>query len=132
MTKSIKRYSLRKTLCTLLVLSAIASLLSVSAFAVDPIPSGLYQLSANSGTRTFTKEWVSATSDRYGSYLTYGFNTYLIDEDYAWAEQSQVLHWAEIKNGNGWHYGPFKAAGSVSKKEVTHSGTGIYYASCWN
>lgn len=83
-------------------------------------------LSASSRGRSFTKAWQS-TTERDEATLTFGYNTTFINEDYAWAYRSDKLHWAEIKNGNGWHYGGYARAGKWSKQEVRHSGSSIYY-----
>lgn len=81
---------------------------------------------------SFASAWQKVFRDaKHDTVITYGFNTVAIDEDYCYATQSAKLHYAEIYNGNGYHYGPFKAAGKSSNLEVTHSGTRIQYHCCW-
>ena len=77
---------------------------------------------------SFSKAWERYASSSNGkANLTYGYNTLLINEDYAWAKHDSASHYAAIKNGNGWHTGPGKSAGSTSKIEVTHSGKSVNY-----
>lgn len=89
-------------------------------------------VSAESISRTyaasFEKAWERYASSADGkANLTYGFNTRLINEDYAWAKHSKKSHYAAIKNDKGWHTGSGKAAGKTSKIEVTHKGTSVTY-----
>ena len=81
---------------------------------------------------SFGSDWQKVYQDaKHDTVITYGFNTTLIDEDYCYATQSVKLHNAEIKNGNGYHYGPFKGAGKSYNLEVTHAGSRVQYYCCW-
>ena len=68
-----------------------------------------------------------ASGDNGNAQLTYGFNTWAFNEDYAKARHNAKSHYAAIKNGNGWHTGAGKSAGSTSRVDVIHSGTSISY-----
>jgi hypothetical protein len=86
-------------------------------------------LTASNGSNGFKKQW-SATkkSSNQRHYLTYGYDTTLINEDYAYANSIGYIHRSKIINGNGTHYGPKKAANSgYSDIEVRHKGTSIKY-----
>ena len=78
---------------------------------------------------TFSTAWerYAVTSDGQGS-LTYGFNTWLVNEDYAWARHNTRSHYAVLKNGSGWHTGSGKKAGATSRVDVTHKGTYVTYS----
>lgn len=77
---------------------------------------------------TFSAAWERyATGDGGRAGLTYGYNTTLVNEDYAWAKHSTQSHYAAVYNGTGWHTGKGVNAGSTSKIEVTHSGTAVKY-----
>ena len=90
--------------------------------------------SYTNGSHTFSKSWnESKTIDYeyetfyYECVLTYGFNTALINEDYAYAYTDGAIHRSRIINDNGTHNGPWVVANEWSDKEVTHSGTSIKY-----
>lgn len=63
--------------------------------------------------------------------ITYGFNTFLINEDTIQAYNDGYKHRARIMNGNGTHYGPWKYANDYSDLEVRHSGTKVTYSDCF-
>lgn len=77
-------------------------------------------------------DWKAYAYSGTGS-VTYGYNTAWINEDFAWGYCSDASHTAALRNANGWHYGPTKSKGDVSKIEVTHSynGTAIKYQCNW-
>jgi hypothetical protein len=93
-------------------------------------------LSASAGdlTRTydgqFTTEWEYTVTSGNAS-LTYGYNTTAINEDYAWANNSNASHFASLTNGTGVHNGGTKNAGTVSKIEVRHNGSSVEYHCYW-
>lgn len=116
---NLKKSSVKKvlafTLCAVIVGTGMGT--SASAASVSKTYSG-----------SFSKAWERYASSTDGkANLTYGYNTTWINEDYAWAKHSTKSHYAAIKNGNGWHTGKGKAAGSTSKIEVTHKGTSVTY-----
>lgn len=85
-----------------------------------------------SGYHTFSTDWQeSAVGDDGYAALTYGYNTFLINEDYAWAYHSQKEHSAEVGNARGAFGSEKKAAGKEAKIEVAHSGTSIQYQNTW-
>lgn len=106
----------------LLCLAASVMLLSVSVFSVSA-----EEISCTyNGSFESAWERYASTEDGEGN-LTYGYNTWAVHEDYAWASHDTKSHYAAIYNDKGWHTGPGKAAGSTSKIEVTHNGTSINY-----
>lgn len=116
---------------TMLLVVILGITSSVCAMAAETELPPENSLGVGSGSHTFSKAWEAYKGDDYGTYITYGFNTFLIDEDYCWAEQKQLFHFGTLRNGKGWHDGPLKAPGNVSKIEVTHNGSSIYYACYW-
>lgn len=81
-----------------------------------------------SQTNGFDKAWErSATLDSGKAYLLYGYNTFLINEDYAKANHATNVHYAYIKNGSGIHVGSSAVAAVFSKVEVRHSGATVEY-----
>lgn len=77
----------------------------------------------------FSSSWeLYHSGDSGRASLTYGFNTFLIHEDYAWANHSTKTHYAYLATTNGGAAGPSKGPGSVSKIEITHlSFENFYY-----
>lgn len=90
------------------------------------------QAQGTSAGRTFSKSWKAEAKSGNGS-VTFGYNTDWINEDFAWGYCSDASHSAALRNGRGWHYGPTKSRGDVSKIEVQHShnGTDIKYQCNW-
>ncbi len=126
-----KKFKLCKTLVTVFLVVVLSLVSMVCVMAADTEAPPYESLGAGSGTHTFKDPWEAYKGDDYGTYITYGFNTLFIDEDYCWAEQKQLFHFGTLRNDNGWHDGPIKAPDKVSKIEVTHSGSSIYYACYW-
>jgi len=80
------------------------------------------------GSQGFSAKWERyLTGDSGKASLVYGYNTFLINEDYSYANHSDNAHYASLRNGNGSFSGPNKSAKSESKIEVTHSGSSITY-----
>jgi hypothetical protein len=104
---------------TTVILLTIA--LSMSAYAGDL---------SKTYSGQFTTAWELTAASDYAN-LTYGFNTDWINEDYAWANNSNASHNASLTNGTGVHPGPAKAAGTVSRIEVTHNGSTVEYHCYW-
>lgn len=76
----------------------------------------------------FSKAWeLYASGDSGRASLTYGYNTLLINEDYAYANHSTKNHHASLTNGRGGFTGPNKSKGNLSKIEVRHSGSTVTY-----
>ena len=110
-------------LCVIMIFGLNLSVSSAKAFKVTP-------------SRSYTSAWeatayATGSSKAYIHYITYGYNTTLINEDYTWAQCHVVSeneeHQAYVKNGNGTHKGSFVDHRFVSTIEVTHSGSSITY-----
>lgn len=87
---------------------------------------------SRSGSSYFINDWTArATASYSGSteILDYGFNTFLINEDVAYAYSNGSRHAAKILNGNGAKYGPWVWANEWSDLEVQHSGNTVNYYS---
>lgn len=103
---------------------------SVAVYASDVMPLAAPEnvLDGCSDGYGFTEAWEVSISEG-DAHLTYGFNTFLVDEDYAWSVHDSTAHNAAIKNGDGWHLPTLPSLPTfTSKVEVEHSGTHVYYA----
>lgn len=100
-------------------LISVLALIALSSVSMSTVSAGqLYGQYRGS----FDSPWELYISSSNGTAeLTYGFNTFLIHEDYAHAKHSTSAHYAALNNAKGWHTGPGKKAGSISKIEVTHT-----------
>ncbi|MBM6695366.1 hypothetical protein H9X87_11455 [Pseudoflavonifractor capillosus] len=76
---------------------------------------------------SFDKAWEKVAYGNYGLKITYGFNTFLTDEDYVWGESKEYAHWSELYNGNGHHRGLIALPGFKSRVDVTHAGNSVSY-----
>lgn len=118
------RKKLKYTLGLILIFSIVLSIsLASFAGAVTRTYSG-----------SFSDDWTkSVETNINGStdVLTYGFNTFLINEDFAYSLYYGDYHRSKVSNGNGSHYGQQKQAGEWSDIEVRHSGSSITYSSIW-
>lgn len=83
------------------------------------------RLTAHAGSLSKT------VSGSNGSKLQYGYNTFLINEDKAYAYHPSASHYAKIKNGNGVHTSRSSFGGQWSKLEVVHSGQTVVYSCEW-
>lgn len=59
--------------------------------------------------------------------FVYGYDKFLINEDYAWSYSYKESHKAGIENDNGPDWTSKKSCSRWAKKEVTHKGKTIYY-----
>lgn len=83
---------------------------------------------------SFTNDWERTKKYHpdFALELRYGYNTFLINEDYARATSGVVYyrnfkHQAIITNGNGTHYGPKHTYEYMSTVDVRHKGTKVTY-----
>lgn len=126
------------TILIIVMMVGMCSAIAATTENTEITPRTVIELS-RSYSGSFDEAWqLTASGAEYTqeeylkhAFMTYGYNTFLINEDYCWAENSATMHWAELYNDNGWHYGPFKAAGNVSKIEVTHAGSVVSYFCTW-
>lgn len=93
--------------------------------------------SYTNGSHTFSKDWSETKTKTHNGakcVLTYGFNTFLINEDIAYAYTDGGRHHSRIinNNGNSTHDGPTKVANEWSDIEVTHRGNSVTYRQIWN
>lgn len=120
-----KRKILLITCSLLLTLS-----LTTSAFAAES--SIISATNKTPKAHTFKSAWgetikkTSATGSKHR--FDYGYDTTLINEDYAYADSNGYQHRSKIVNGNGTYYGPKKWANDgYSNKEVRHGGSTVKY-----
>lgn len=135
-TKTVCFFSKVLVLAMVLCVAATMLVIPSKAAAVNaPMPlSNLEIIQTYNGS--FDEAWEKTyTGSVWGTYgesvltIIYGFNTFLIDEDYCWAYADEV-HWAELHNGNGHHVGLGATAGKRSRVDVTHSGDEVTYYCC--
>ncbi len=113
----------------------IVALTATTAFATNSFSSAPSMACADywlsrSYSESFDSAWEMIVTEGNAS-LTYGYNTWMVNEDDAWANHSELYHWAEITNATDNFRGPIKGPGTVSKKEVTHAGTFVTYYCNW-
>lgn len=102
------------------------TLIGILSFGILVTTSSAATLSKTANS--FTSSWeLYVTGDSGRANLTYGYNTWIIKEDYAWANHSTKSHFASLTNGKGSFSGPNKKKKSLSKIEVTHSGSSVTY-----
>lgn len=77
------------------------------------------------GGHTFSKAWETTTYFNGSSKLVYGYNTFLINEDYS--HSNKKYSQAYLTNANGTFKGKAAFTTSWSKIEVTHAGNNIIY-----
>ncbi len=109
--------------CSLLLMMSLAT----SAFAAE---SAMISTTNKTKSHTFKAKWNESVTYVSGGkhYLDYGYNTRLINEDYAYANSNGYEHRSKIVNGNGTYYGPSKFANEGwSDQEVTHKGSTVKY-----
>lgn len=78
----------------------------------------------------YEDSWLTGNGNWIPMSITYGYNTFLINEDYCWADCDEAVHWAVLYNGES-HEGIFALAGHTSKIEVTHKDSDHYSYSCY-
>lgn len=93
---------------------------------------------AGSLTRTysgsFSSDWTNSaqtTANGATLVLSYGFNTFLINEDCASSLYYGSDHHPRISNGNGTFDGPTRQAHEWSDLEIRHSGSTVTYSSIY-
>ena len=126
-----EKIKFEKTICFIIIIAIgfICTIAPVSAKTTSTSYSGQFN-KAWQKTKTDTGQ-----SDPYAVKLTYGYNTKLINEDYTWTMASRYAkkHTAYVKNGSGvWRKGPTKGQFVVSKIEVRHKGSKVYYKCVWD
>lgn len=70
----------------------------------------------------FTTAWEKSVNTNDGAgVLTYGYNTFAINEDYAHGYHATKNHFVALSNGRGSFSSPSKGAGKVARVDVYHS-----------
>lgn len=101
--------------------------LTTSAFAAE---TSIIPVSNHTKGHDFKSKWMEPVKKVQGGThtLNYGYNTFLINEDVAYADSNGYIHRAKIVNANGTHYGPKRAANAgTSDQEVRHKGSTVKY-----
>ncbi len=127
MTKAIKKWV--QVASVVIMLAVVLGMVPIHAMANEAVTTDTDRSISASYSGSFSSPWKLSRSKGSAS-LVYGYNTLFINEDYAWAYHTSLLHWAELKNTD-WHNGPMATAGNVSKCEVTHEGTYVSYYCMW-
>ena len=83
----------------------------------------------SASSTSFKKSWtLNKTASANKHRLTYGYDTFLINEDFANANSIGYIHKSKIVNGKGTFCGPKKTANDGwSDKEVKHKGSTVKY-----
>lgn len=81
--------------------------------------------STTDGSHGFSSEWKEYRTFDGSSTLVYGYNTFLINEDYS--HSNKKYSQAYLTNANGTHRANAALYTTWSKIEVTHAGTSIVY-----
>ncbi len=124
----------KRTLTAILSLAFCFSML----FAMSATASATHYTGSNANSiyafysNSFTNPWrLYHTGDSGRASLTYGYNTFAINEDYAWANHSTKTHHAMVSrvggSSQGAFNGPSRPAGTVAKKEITHMSPEVFY-----
>lgn len=117
------------------IMGAISFVTPASAIEDNGIAPQSHIFMVRSYMGNFAKAWektasenvLLGTGERLPMSITYGYNTFLINEDYCWADCDEAPHWASLHNGKGEHSALLALPGFTSKIEVTHNGTSISY-----
>ena len=84
----------------------------------------------------FTSSWdkyaTKTLSDGSTVRLSYGFNTFLINEDCVSAYFDGNEHYVKIENGSGDYASKITAAREYAELEVRHSGNTVTYSDNWS
>ena len=81
--------------------------------------------SKTNGSHTFSTAWEETAYFNSGSKLVYGFNTFLVNEDYSHSNEKYSV--AYVTNANGTFKGKAALTTTWSKCETPHAGTSITY-----
>lgn len=113
--------------------SLLSLMLIVTAFSAIAVPAQASATGESSGQiwafydSSFSNAWeLYHSGDSGRASLTYGYNTWMVHEDYAWAKHSTNSHYANIGNPQS-HSGSVKPSGAVSKIEVAHVNPEVIY-----
>lgn len=82
-------------------------------------------ITTSSAGHTFTSDWEEQYSVQGDKVFKYGYNTFLINEDYAHCNVKYSR--TELTNARGTFYANAALFTTWSKIEVTHSGTYVTY-----
>lgn len=91
-------------------------------------------ISVTNGSHNFKDDWSAVAKTTYAGVecrLSYGFNTFLTNEDTATSYTIGNGHRSRLKNDNGTHYGSWMYANEFFDIEVRHKGSRIYYYMDW-
>lgn len=113
-----------KLLVCMLAFTVLLSTVSLSSHATT------WKSISKEVTRNFTKNWTLHFYDRIDGYeasMSYGFNTFLINEDTCSTLYYGSYHRPVIVNENGTHNGEKRQAHEWSDLEVRHKGDLVTY-----
>ncbi|MGL5576909.1 MAG: hypothetical protein ACRDCW_15325 [Sarcina sp.] len=87
--------------------------------------------SIKKSANSFTSPWEKVTSNSEGTAtMKYGYNEFLIDEDYTHTYHTKASHKALVANNGGSHYKE-RGARTWAKIEVTHKVGLVRYEMSW-
>ena len=92
-------------------------------------------ISCTNGSHTFKDDWTEAKTVTYKNsqnILTYGFNTFLINEDFAYAYSNGDYHYSRIVRSTlDVVDGPKQYANYWSDLEIQHKTSSVTYKNMW-
>ncbi|MEG0304523.1 MAG: hypothetical protein RR635_02375 [Oscillospiraceae bacterium] len=108
--------------------SIVLSSIMVVAMAVPTFAASLEK--TVTGADNFTKTWeLAATSGTMT--MTYGFNTFLVNEDYLFGRSTKYSHTASLKQGTQIVKTDFAEAMTSSDIQVQHSNNSVTWMVSW-
>jgi len=118
---------MKRTIFVLIMIMILVFAMTQTAFASE---TSLISKSNVEEGKTFSSSW-QLTRYLYSggaNYLTFGYDTSFIHEDYAYANSDGWQHRSKVQNDRGSFKGPIKSAtDGWSDIEVTHKGSTVYY-----
>ena len=115
------------TMCTGLMLGSFLVGGTTVEAATDNVKS-------KSGSSNFKKAWENTTTYKVGNevvgYMVWGYDTYMINEDYVWTKATQCYSTPSIfREGHdtAWKVGSEKGKNKYSKYEITHKTYNVKY-----
>ena len=131
-----EEYTMKKIIRKITTVVCLCACLSIS-LSSTPVSAATWKNKVVNDSKGFKKAWEKTVTYKLdnkketniGS-MTYGFNTWSINEDYVWTMSLEGYSLAEIQRigvDNELLYGPKKGMNQYSKIEVQHKNTNVKY-----
>lgn len=112
---------MKKLLSSIFILGMMCMLMTII-----PVKASAEEIVADSTGHSFNSDWEEKYTFSGGEVFKYGYNTFLINEDYAHCNKKYSQ--TRLKNANGTFYANAALYTEWSKVDVTHAGTYIVYS----